>query len=344
MRRWLFAAFAAVTACTHAAYAEMPKHYLPPVSHDDAAIAEMQAVAETGDIEAMLNLGQVYAFIQAQPPSYEQNRQQAIAWYEKAATAGSAEAMLRLGRLHGDHINMQAFSPADRAEAISWYEKAAAHGSPEAMTALGHTYAYGDYFSSGGAALPEEDQAFAWLERAVASGDILAKHDLAYLWAHTKTRTPNYSLAYQLYLDAARAGDDAARDELDSKYVYGEGVTSAEESFNRLKRDAVAGDAEAQWRLGRLYLEDGPNYDQDEAFKWLKASSAQNNPAGIYHLGMAYQETRPYSTGINVPLVQRAADMGYVPAQLMIIDFSAMDSTSNAETEKKSLGRRLITP
>ena len=337
MRRRLLAAFVAVTAFAHAAYADMPKHYQPPVSYDAAAIAEMQAVAETGDIKAMLTLGQVYAFDQAQKSSYEQNRQQAIAWYEKAAAAGSAEAMLRLGQLYGDHYNMQPFSPADGAEAISWYEKAAAHGSAQAMTALGRMYAHEDSFSPGGSVPPDEDQAFAWLERAVAGGDSLAKPELAYLWAHTKTRTPNYSLAYQLYLDAAQAGDEGAMAELDQEHVYGKEVSSAEESFKRLRRDAVAGDAGAQWRLGRLYLDDGPNYDQDQAFKWLKASAAQNDPAGIYYLGMAYQDTRPSRTGINMPLVQRAAEMGYLPAQLTITEFSGMSIPSTTEDEKNIL-------
>jgi len=63
-------------------------------SQPDSAAAFFTKLAEGGDLDAQLSLGDVYQYLYT-PPRY----QDAAAWYQKAATAGNATAKMQLARL-----------------------------------------------------------------------------------------------------------------------------------------------------------------------------------------------------------------------------------------------------
>ena len=58
-----------------------------------------------------------------------------------------------------------------------------------------------------------------------------------------------------------------------------------------LVKKAEAGDAEAQYKLGRSYYHgEGVAKDYKEAFKWITKSAEQGYAYGQYNLGLCYYE------------------------------------------------------
>jgi hypothetical protein len=66
------------------------------------------------------------------------------------------------------------------------------------------------------------------------------------------------------------------------------------EAVERLQKAAAHGDAEAQGRLGFMYL-NGKNVPPDaaKAFQWLQKSAVQGNPHAQYNLGTMYSSGMP---------------------------------------------------
>ncbi len=97
---------------------------------------KFEAAAATGDVPAMVKLGEYYKDGSGVPQDYDKARE----WWEKAAATGrlgSLEAMNDLGRLYeGGGPGLK----EDYAKAAEWFEKAAAAGSRSAMCNLGHLY------------------------------------------------------------------------------------------------------------------------------------------------------------------------------------------------------------
>jgi TPR repeat protein len=109
------------------------------------------------------------------------------------------------------------------------------------------------------------------------------------------------------------------------------GMTPPEvEQFEKCKRQASAGDAEAQRELGELYyLGIGVQRDDSAAFSWYLKSAEKGNIQAHWEVGMCYQ----YATGVAKDYLKaaenyrKAAEQGFVPAQ-----------TCLAECYKKGVG------
>jgi TPR repeat protein len=112
----------------------------------------MQALANAGDPEAMVNLG---LLLKDRYPA------EAQAWWERAAAAGNTYAMVNLGLLLKDRYP---------AAAQAWWERAAAADNTDAMVGLGLLLK--DRY-------PAEAQ--TWWERAAAAGNTYAKDNLEML-------------------------------------------------------------------------------------------------------------------------------------------------------------------
>ena len=301
---------------------------LPPSSKPAAQVA-LQAKADQGDVLAMLQLGRAYG---SDPI--------ARYWFQKAADAGSVDGMLELGVSYDKHFDIGPSKEYEQTKAIAWYEKAASAGSLQAEMLLGSLYARPDFLvTTGGRTFTvpaDEAKSFSWYEKAATQGDSAAQLGLARLWERTTTQPPNYGQAYVWFSKAAQQGNQDALDALDGMYVYGGQVTSYGEVRDRLVRGSTVGDPDAQWRLGVFYLQPGRHHNLHQAFRWLKASAAQNNAKGIYNLGMAYQYL-PVSQGIDMAMIRRSADLGYRKAQLMWAQFNDMDDSGDNEANNDAL-------
>jgi len=95
------------------------------VQATEPSLAEIQKLAEQGDVEAQTNLGRMYFYGRGIP----QDHAKAIYWTQKAAEQGYIEAQLNLGLIYSKNRNMKI--------AEQWFQKAADQGVPEAQAFLG---------------------------------------------------------------------------------------------------------------------------------------------------------------------------------------------------------------
>ncbi|MDA9372117.1 sel1 repeat family protein, partial [Porticoccaceae bacterium] len=118
---------------------------------------EMEALAESGDVEAQFDLALMYRNGTEVP----RNDKTAVKWYTKAAEQGLAKAQFNLGNMY---VNGEGITENDKT-AVKWFTKAAEQGLAEAQFKLGNYYDYGY-------GVPENDKtAVKWYTKAAEQGD-----------------------------------------------------------------------------------------------------------------------------------------------------------------------------
>ena len=119
-------------------------------------LADLRAIAESGEADAQVTLGLIYARGEGVP----QDDAEAIAWFRKAAAQGNAYALHNIGSSYANGRGV----PQDDVEAVAWFRKAAEQGLADAQATLGDMY-------RDGRGVPQDDaEAVAWYRRAVEQG------------------------------------------------------------------------------------------------------------------------------------------------------------------------------
>jgi TPR repeat protein len=101
-----------------------------------AALSEFQPLAESGNADAQVNLGNLYM----KGHGVEQDYQAAYRWYLRAAQQGQAMAQGKLGVLNYYGLGVS----QNTAEAVRWFRQAAENGDADAASVLASLYAAGD--------------------------------------------------------------------------------------------------------------------------------------------------------------------------------------------------------
>ena len=144
------------------------QHYR--VDCDDSEISCLVDKADTGDVEAMSDLGWMYEEGKGQPGS-KPDFKEAIKWYTKAADAGNTEGMYNLGVMYYEGKGQPGNKPNFK-EAIKWYKKAADVGYVDAMYNLGWMNEEGIGRPGN---KPNFKEAIKWYTKAADAGDKEAK-------------------------------------------------------------------------------------------------------------------------------------------------------------------------
>jgi TPR repeat protein len=89
---------------------------------------------------------------------------------------------------------------------------------------------------------------------------------------------------------SAEAGDASAQFNLGKAYEYGNGVLKNDESAVKWYRKAAdQGNPDAENRLGVMYrLGQGVSRDKEEAVRWYHKAAMQQNPQAMFNLGASY--------------------------------------------------------
>lgn len=153
---------------------------------------ETKAKAESGDIQAMNVLGEIYA----EGKQVKRDYKEAVVWYRKAADQGVARAQYHLAALYEIGQGL----PHDEAEAARWYRKAAEQGLADAQYNLAGMLGLG----RGGTYNPKE--ALQWYEKAAAQGDALARYNLAERYERGRDVEQDLVEAYKWHSLAAERG------------------------------------------------------------------------------------------------------------------------------------------
>ena len=101
-----------------------------------AALNEFKPLAELGNSNAQVNLGNLYM----RGLGVDQSDQEGLRWYMLAAQQGNRTAQGKIGLIYYHGLGVE----ANHAEAIDWFIKAANQGDPESAIILGTLYASGD--------------------------------------------------------------------------------------------------------------------------------------------------------------------------------------------------------
>ncbi len=133
---------------------------------DPAYLAWLERVADQGNLEAALLLGQAYRFFLNPAP----DRETAIRWYTLAADGGLAEAQYQLAEILFEEA-------ATRPRGLQLLMAAAEKGHGAANTRLGVFFQLGTYVAK------DHARAQRFYEVATVQGDLTARNNLAWLLA-----------------------------------------------------------------------------------------------------------------------------------------------------------------
>jgi len=207
------------------------------------------AKTETAVREERHNMQQMFfaAIIKAEEAG---NSTEATKLIIKAAEYGVNYFQYKLGRLYytGDGVSK------DYAKAAEWFKKAAEHWNSKAQYELGRLYFYGQ-------GVPQDyAKAVEWLRQAASSNK------------EAKDFLPKVEAAIEEEKKAREAKEAVVRKALEEK-----------EAFEKLRTAAEQGDADAQYELGNLYLnENGPlarfiSRDRKKAVELFSKAAAQGH-------------------------------------------------------------------
>ena len=100
------------------------------------AYQEFKPLAEAGDPNAAVNLGNLYL----RGLGVVENPKEAFRWFKQAADQGHPKGQGKLGMMYYYGLG----TPEDREEAIRWFKKAAEQGDPESASILGSIHSIGE--------------------------------------------------------------------------------------------------------------------------------------------------------------------------------------------------------
>src|SRR5512140_392142 len=262
-----------------------------------AAMRWYAKAAQQGDLAAAMNLAQMYENGIGMPVDIRE----ALSRYTELADQGHYEARYRVAVLQLRANNLP--------EAVKRLRKAVEHEDARAMVDLGQLYEQGrgvPQDANRAAALYQQaapqstwakarlgamylgdlgirrDYAKArqWLALAAADNEPSAHNNLALMDENGWGGAVDFRSARDHYL-AALGEVPEARGNLEKLYERDLG-TPAEPSqaADWYRRGAVAGIANAQWRLARLILQGrSVPADENEALRWFDAAASQGHPA-----------------------------------------------------------------
>ncbi|MGA9342724.1 MAG: tetratricopeptide repeat protein [Rhodanobacteraceae bacterium] len=130
----------------------------------------------------------------------------------------------------------------------------------------------------------------------------------------------DYATALEEFRPLAARGDAEAQYRLGRMYEFGEGVAAdMPQAMIWLRKSAEQGNAFAQTELGIIYAtgDGGVSRDDAQAVAWLRKGANQGNATAEYNLGAMYAKGQGVTTDYAraVTWYRKAADQGIVDAQ-----------------------------
>jgi TPR repeat protein len=245
-----------------------------------AAIAAIEALANTGNATAKFHMGKVLEHGIGMPRDIGRG----VAWYRLAILQGETRSHINLGNLllEGDA------TPADFDEAKQLYAKAAELGEPMGTFILGRLAAAGRGEESG---RPNLVRALELFHAAWDEGDKMAAWWIGYKLRAGDGVRQDKALGREWIEKSATAGCSGAMQQMGSDAEHGRGCEKdAYAAADWYRRAAELGDMECQCKLANLLLrgEEGIAKDGAQAVRWLKCAAARNDANAQRMLGVVY--------------------------------------------------------
>ena len=141
-------------------------------------LASLEARASSGDSSSQCWLGHAYSF----GAGVEKNYEEAFHWYSLSAEQGHSAAQYALGNFYEYGRSVE----KDMDQARDWYRKAGEQDLSAAQAKVGH------FHSTAG----EHEEAAIWTQKAAQKGDLMARANLASMYADGRGVPRDHVAAY----------------------------------------------------------------------------------------------------------------------------------------------------
>lgn len=300
---------------------------------DDDLLQYYQFLADKGDVQAQVGLGQLYF---QGGRGVDVDHQKAFQYFKQAATAGNANAQAYLGKMY---LEGAASVPQDNETAYAFFVKAVDQGNP-----LGHS-GLGLIFMHGSGVDKDYSKAMSYFSLASEQGLPEAQLQLGNLYYHGLGVNRDYQRAVKYFTLASQSGNVLALYNLASMHANGNGVIrSCHTSTELFKSVAERGKWSSLFTEAYVAYKAG---DIDTALlKYyllaeLGYEAAQSNVAYILEKG----ESSLHATNetFSRALLQwiRAASQGYTVARVKVGDYHFYGLGTVVDYELAALHYRL---
>ena len=223
-----------------AAPADPPRTDSPPVDVTEMPIAALRELAEVGDLDAQIELGQRY---QAGDGGVQQDYAEAVRWYRRSADQGHALGQAFLGFMYSKGGGVR----QDYGEAVRWYRRSAEQGRALGQSNLGLMY------STGRGVRQDAAEAARWYRRSADQGHSLGQNNLGVLYRDGRGVSQDDAEAVRWFRRSADQDEALGQANLGWMYENGRGVRRDRvEAVRWYRRAADQGNSWAQEQLDRL--------------------------------------------------------------------------------------------
>ncbi|XP_051954606.1 protein sel-1 homolog 1 isoform X2 [Xyrauchen texanus] len=179
---------------------------------EEDLIQYYQFLAEKGDVQAQVGLGQLHLH---GGRGVEQNHQRAYEYFNQAANAGNTHAMAFLGKMYSEGSE---YVPQNNETALHYFKKAADMGNPVGQSGLGMAYLYGR-------GVPVSfDMALKYFQKAAEQGWVDGQLQLGTMYYNGIGVKRDYKQALKFFNLASQAGHILAFYNLAQMHATGTGV------------------------------------------------------------------------------------------------------------------------
>jgi len=236
---------------------------LTPADWNRSEFIKLTGMANSGDTEAQLRVGEIYFKGLYGVPC---DKPEGIRWLRKSAEQDNPQAQYRLGKILFAGIDL----PKDLSKAMALFRKAAEKNDPDAQFSLGVMFDEGEGTS------PDPIQAVAWYRKAAGQGQSMAEYNLGMMYFEGKGIPKDPIEAAKWFKMAAEKGEVRAQFSLGVMYLGGSGLKlDYPEAFRWFSKAAELGDPDAGFNLGIMYEKGlGCPKDLDQSRRWLEGAAA----------------------------------------------------------------------
>ena len=274
---------------------------------EEEALKWLRAGAAQKNADAECMLGACYL----NGCGVDPNEEIASGWFQKAADHGSMDAKVHLGKW--------LFKTNKTSEAMKLFLEPAETGDVRAQLGLGRCY-----YSLRG--MPDKaPQAFAWLNRAAEQEEPEALRLLGDCYSNGIGVAPDSFQARLCFHKVAKLDDSDAEYNLACSFEMENSLKpsreTAEKAFEYFHKAALKGNPDAEFRLGRCYMEGiGVKADEREAVKWYSRGAEQGNVDAQYELGKCFLLGRGYLKNDVAAkgILEKAAEQGSAEAHFQL--------------------------
>ncbi|KAF4071168.1 hypothetical protein AMELA_G00281860 [Ameiurus melas] len=179
---------------------------------EEDLIQYYQFLAEKGDVQAQVGLGQLHLH---GGRGVEQNHQRAYEYFNQAANAGNTHAMAFLGKMYSEGSE---FIPQNNETALHYFKKASEQGNPVGQSGLGMAYLYGR-------GVPVNyELALKYFQKAAEQGWVDGQLQLGTMYYNGIGVKRDYKQALKFFNLASQAGHILAFYNLAQMHATGTGV------------------------------------------------------------------------------------------------------------------------